>query len=257
MITAEAGSCIMILFYEQSIQDGKYIFTTDEQDMCFQYEINMDFPQEFTAEIITTLLKSDTEAYGIKIPMSTKVFSFEIRDGKQARMGSRYTSDTEWVNIPISAEYGKNTYVQKIMTTFDRSNYDSYYGIYPGLCKYFVNGQFIGEKSYEFPYYKQYLGLYVCGSQSVSFDRLKITNNKNNRVLIDDLFGELDHELPTRYEFYVSSSIENGSYIFMSDSRDSTYKSTIPYDFGNHAKISLNSNWKAGETYYYGSGCGS
>jgi hypothetical protein len=237
--------------YDKYIEEGKYIIKTGENEHCFDHKMKLQLPERFTLEVTTNCIEAGNETYGIRLKTGNfNEFSFHLHPDNKTFIDPSVTSRGKlWVQFPVATEKGKKTVVQKIdAAPIPR---ESVYDQQMGKIKYFVNDAFIEEKFYSLPETGN-MTLFVCGSQSVSFDHIKLTNNSSGKVLVNGPFGELKEMLPARFEYYAISTLENGQYIFKTDKKGKCFKSTIPYPLNNKTKIKLKSCWIGGETYNYG-----
>lgn len=246
--------------FNKYVEDGKYIFSTDENEQSFSHKLNLILPLRFTAEITSTLIKGNQETYGVKINMAyQKSFEFALHPDNKTYVYSRYKSDNNpWVKFPVITEQGKSTITQKIVSAPlpKEKIFNPFKGIYvylykEGTYKYYVNDKFIEEQKYKDPV-RGMISLFVSGSQSVSYDRLKITDNSTGRIIFDGPFGDLKDLLQTQMDYNVMSSVENGTYLFKANKEDTCFRSSIPYKLKKKTKVKLNSRWLGGETQYYG-----
>ena len=240
--------------YRKYFEDGKYIFMTNQEGKCFEEKLNFKFPEIFTAEITSTWLGGDYDSYGVifqtflhNIYNPNKV-SYYIHPENKAFFTCGNSRLDTWVKFPILTDKGKNTHIQKFIT---RPDPDDGWGARYGRFKYYVNGKHIDDCIFNYPFNAN-LRVEVCGSQKVSFDHIKITNDKTGKVVLDSPFGDPEDRLETDTEFRAISSVENGQYIFNTDVKGKCFKSVIPLELKNHTKIKLKSTWLDGEDYYYG-----
>ena len=96
------------------------------------------------------------------------------------------------------------------------------------------------------------LFLTVCDCQTVSYDSLKITDDKTGKILIEGSFGELRDRLHPKLKASKISYMEGGKYVFTVGEKGKSYKSIIPLEIKGHSKISLTSRWIEGGNEFYG-----
>ena len=240
--------------YNKYLEDGKYIFSTGEAGQCFEHNLDLEFPKQFTAEITTNLIKENKETYGIKLSTPNNMTcTFDLHPDNKTFFDLYSRSEKKkWVSFPVLTGNGKNSVVQKIIVDpyEPRSSIHHYK---KGVIRYYVNNKLIEEGGWS-KYAQNYknLSLYVCGIQTVSFDHIKITDNSTGEVVIDNPFSKFKDMLEIGNRYHVLSSIENGFYHFKTGNNENSVITKIFYELNGKTKIKLKSRLTEGENSSYG-----
>ena len=229
--------------FKKYFEDDKFIFETNKSDKCFLAGVNIDLPEMFTMELTTTWIQGRFEKYGFILEDTSQLHaSYYLYPENKAYIHTMY--DGTWVKFPITSASGKNTNIQKIVATSTNKESRTF--------NYYVNDLYIDNYNFYDFSVENKLQLKVCDAQKVSFDFLKITDNKTGKVVLNSSFGDLKNDIEEDMYFKLISSIENGQYIFRTNKKEKCYSSMIFREIKNYAKIKLTSTWLDGENYYYG-----
>ncbi len=147
-------------------ENGSFIFKSNTADNCYwstsqKYALS----QNCEVSVATTWLKGESSSYGFMIMQDEEnyILCSMINDGNARLVACEYD---EYINIQnhVSTSFdsaGKNQFTQKII-------------IKDGMVQYFINDQFVQEIALG-RVNPHYLGVRVCGKQTVAYDHLSVT----------------------------------------------------------------------------------
>ncbi len=247
--------------FNRYFKNGKYIFTSNREDSCYDDELVLKLPKRFTAEITTTWIGGQFDPYGPKFYLTYDGYSFFFRlhpkNKTNIRRSTSRNDNKEWIKHPEIIENGKHNHVQKISIKPKPWPGDPY--VREADLRYYVNDKLIKKFIYdELKLVRDpnpadpELSLSVCGCQTVSFDHIQIRDDNTGKIIIDGPFENLKDRLHPKMEIKKFSYIENGEYIFKSNDEGQCYRTVLKKEFKKHSKINLRSTWLSGEEYYYG-----
>jgi hypothetical protein len=151
------------------LSDGKYLMQS-KNDECHWSGImpSFDRPQNFDIELVSTG-KSEADAQGFGLAVGNdrdNAYNFLVGGNGQAKVELYKNGELQPALIPwkdVAAGKASETMVsrQKIEARGD-------------ILRYFVNDEYVGEIKNEFEMKDWFLGLAVCGRQTVAFDQLRL-----------------------------------------------------------------------------------
>ena len=147
-------------------ENGSFIFKSNTDDNCY-WSTSQKYALSYNCEVsvATTWLEGESSSYGFMIMQDEEnyILSSMINDGNARLVASEYD---EYINIPnyVNTSFesdGENQLTQKI-------------AVKDGMVQYFINDQFIQAISLG-AVEPRYLGVRVCGKQTVAYDHLSVT----------------------------------------------------------------------------------
>jgi hypothetical protein len=129
---------------------------------------SFDRPQNFYIELVSTgKSKADAQGFGLAVGNDRdNAYNFLVGGNGQAKVDLYKNGEFQPALIPwkdVAAGKASATIVsrQKIEARGD-------------ILRYFVNDEYVGEIKNEFEMKDWFLGLAVCGKQTVAFDQLRL-----------------------------------------------------------------------------------
>ncbi|MFP4582309.1 MAG: hypothetical protein ACLFN9_02905 [Desulfococcaceae bacterium] len=148
----------------QRLQNGAYVYTTYQEDVCHWTAIRTPLEGDFEAELVSAWRSGETANYGFQLVESTERFlAFALRNDGKAQF-ARFENDEFTVISPLrpAGRPGDGT-VENRQTVQVRD----------GRFEYFVNDKSLGGGRADDMNFRM-IGVRVCGRQTVAFEHLSV-----------------------------------------------------------------------------------
>jgi hypothetical protein len=248
--------------YERYFKDGNYIFTSNKKDSCFEDIINLKLPKGFTAEVTSTWLGGRYEPYGIKFRATFDEYARFLAFLPENKVGyikdDTKQHDKRW---HVHKNEQENIHHKSLKLKVKPRPWSGDPRVRTIDIDYWVNGNYVdyliiddlGTWAIKHDRnLKSFLSIAVCGCQSVSFEKIKISDNRTGKQIFNGSFEELKDYLHPGKEILKYSKIENGAYLFETNNQNKNNKCTLKKVLKDKSKISLTSSRLSGENNYYG-----